>query len=94
MLRKYGQWDWWVLIASGCLSTLLIIRARLAVPIIGSVPLFMIGAFIASYLPTTSIWHIFSTIKPAISQLGILMILVHFKTLNKSFKRHTPREYA
>jgi ABC-2 type transport system permease protein len=74
MLAKVWSMGLVVLIAAG-LSIYIVIKGALAVPIIGSVPLFMIGALLHLFA-TTSIGIFLGTIARNMPQLGILMILV------------------
>jgi ABC-2 type transport system permease protein len=74
MLAKVWSMGLVVLIAAG-LSIYIVIKGALAVPIIGSVPLFMFGALLHLFA-TTSIGIFLGTIARNMPQLGILMILV------------------
>ena len=74
MLAKVWSMGLVVLIAAG-LSLYIVIKGALAVPIIGSVPLFMFGALLHLFA-TTSIGIFLGTVARNMPQLGILMILV------------------
>lgn len=74
MLAKIWSMGLVVLVAAG-LSLYIVIMGFLAVPIVGSIPLFMFGAFLHLFA-TTSIGIFLGTVARNMPQLGILMILV------------------
>jgi ABC-2 type transport system permease protein len=74
MLAKVWSMGLVVLVAAG-FSLYFIIQGLLNVPILGSVPLFLIGAFLHLFA-TTSLGIFLGTIARNMPQLGLLMILV------------------
>jgi ABC-2 type transport system permease protein len=78
-----------IVIAVG-LSLYLVVRAILGVPIVGSIPLFMVGTAIYLFF-ATSVGVFLGTVARSMPQLGLLFMLV-FLPLNMLSGSNTPLE--
>jgi len=64
-----------VVLTAACLSLYFMVEGVLGVPIAGSVPLFMFGAFLHLFA-TTALGVFMGTLARSMPQLGLLMILI------------------
>lgn len=77
------------LVAAG-LSLRFVVQELLAMPIAGSVPLFLFGAML-HLVATTSLWILLGTVARTMPQLGLLVILIII-TLQMLSGSNTPYE--